>query len=302
MKKINRFNIVTIITVIFSIFTIINTVNAAFSDISDSFAKNDIMDFVNKWIIQGFTDWTFRPNNPTSRAEFLAMTMKALNVSVDDTLIKTDFTDIPASWMIKYVEKAKEYNINWQTINWMMDFRPNDPISRAEAMAMLLNIAWISSSGTISSFSDVTEPWMIKYTEEAKALGIANWQTIGWMLEFRPNDPITRAEAVTIIAKTSALGSDLDIWTLFQQNNTSTINISNLTFVPSQLTINAGDTITWKNSDSVGHQIDFTVWWNEIKSNVLNLWDEFSYTFDNTWTINYTCIIHPSMKWTIIIQ
>ena len=56
-----------------------------------------------------------------------------------------------------------------------------------------------------TSFSDVTIEWMIPYVETAKALGIAKGQTIGGVLKFRPNDSITRAESVKIIANVAAL-------------------------------------------------------------------------------------------------
>jgi hypothetical protein len=35
--------------------------------------------------------------------------MKALEKYADELLMTTDYSDVPVAWMIKYVEKAKEY-------------------------------------------------------------------------------------------------------------------------------------------------------------------------------------------------
>ncbi|MDD2565357.1 MAG: ice-binding family protein [Candidatus Gracilibacteria bacterium] len=181
-----------------------------FTDITNSFAIDDIKLLINKGIIKGYSDGTFRPNGNASRAEFLGMTMKSFNIPLDSNSV-TDFTDIPSdgTWMIKYIVKAKELGImNGQNINGKLVFRPNDAISRGEAIAILLNVAKISSSLTTlnTQFTDIPtdSAWMIKYIEKAKELGIMNGQTINGKLVFRPNDAITRAEVATIIVK--ALG------------------------------------------------------------------------------------------------
>jgi plastocyanin len=80
------------------------------------------------------------------------------------------------------------------------------------------------------------------------------------------------------------------------------VSISNFAFSPENITIKSWDTINWTNNDTAPHQIWFTVSWTDIKSKVLNKWDVFSYKFDNTWTIDYGCVIHPSMAWKIIIK
>jgi hypothetical protein len=176
-----------------------------FPDINDSFAKDDIIALVSKWVIKWYSDGTFRPNGNASRAEFLAILMKAGNTELDETLTTTSFTDIPSdwAWMIKYIEKAKELWVaKWQIIKGKLMFRPNDPISRAEAITMLLNIAKIKVDATItkSEFTDVNVSWMIPYVAKAKELWIISGQTVNNKLIFRPNDWITRAEAVRIIS------------------------------------------------------------------------------------------------------
>ncbi len=178
-----------------------------FPDINDSFAKKDIIYLAKNKIISWFPDWTFRPDSWATRAEFLAMAIRSLWIATSDTA-SVKFTDIPASWtwMISYLAKAKELGIaNGQTIDWELKFRPNDLITRGEAMSILLNAAKIKTTVTVAAaFTDIPADWtwMIRYLAKAKELGIANGQTIGWELKFRPNEPITRAETTRIITKT----------------------------------------------------------------------------------------------------
>ncbi|EKE29282.1 MAG: Cna protein B-type protein [uncultured bacterium (gcode 4)] len=184
-----------------------NTPKDKFSDIGDSFAKDDINKLVSSWIIKWYEDKTFRPNNTATRGEFLAITMKALGVNTAGTA-DTDYDDITPDWkwIIPYLEKAKEFWINGQQSNWKHIFRQNDPITRAEALAMLLSIAKIKrDAGTSTQFTDVSVDWMIPYIAKAKKLSIVSGQTIDWKLKFRPNDTITRAETVKIIIKAQAV-------------------------------------------------------------------------------------------------
>jgi hypothetical protein len=181
-----------------------------FDDINDSFAKDDINELVSKWIITWYSDWTFRPLSPMTRAEFLAVAMKSLSVELNLTPTTT-YTDIPAegSWMIKYLNRAQELWIaNGQMINGKLKFRPNDSISRAEAIAILINVAKIGTTATATTnFSDIPSggDWMIKYLDKAQTLWIAKWQMIDGTLKFRPNDSISRAEAVKVIVNTMHL-------------------------------------------------------------------------------------------------
>lgn len=176
--------------------------NIIFPDIEDSFAKEDIIDFVSKWIINWFKDGTFRPNDWASRAEFLAIVMKTFCVNLTSTWTNI-FTDIPADWpwMIPYIIKANELGIIWwQVIDGKKVFRPNDKISRIEALAIVFKVTKFTTKSTkLLEFNDEFLPWMTPYVIKWKELWLANGQMINGKLMFRPNDSISRAEAVRII-------------------------------------------------------------------------------------------------------
>jgi plastocyanin len=79
------------------------------------------------------------------------------------------------------------------------------------------------------------------------------------------------------------------------------IEIADLAFNPDELTIAAGTTVTWENTDaSLPHtsNSDDEVW----ESGTLNEGDEFSFTFEEAGTFAYFCQVHPTMTGTIVVE
>ncbi|MGH7991814.1 MAG: Ig-like domain-containing protein, partial [Limisphaerales bacterium] len=76
------------------------------------------------------------------------------------------------------------------------------------------------------------------------------------------------------------------------------VTTSGFTFVPSALTINAGDSVTWVNLQSGDHTTtSANSLWNSSS-------DGFTFTFNDSGTYNYFCITHQSlgMKGTITVN
>ncbi|MGZ7115795.1 MAG: cupredoxin domain-containing protein, partial [Halobacteriota archaeon] len=61
-----------------------------------------------------------------------------------------------------------------------------------------------------------------------------------------------------------------------------------------------GATVTWRNGDSVSHQIVSNT--NAFSSPVLNAGGSYTHVFDQAGTYPYHCGIHPSMTGTITVQ
>jgi plastocyanin len=78
-----------------------------------------------------------------------------------------------------------------------------------------------------------------------------------------------------------------------------TVAINNNAFVPKELTIAAGDTVTWTNNDAVLHDVDID---DLAKSPEMHKGETFTQTFDKPGTYNYDCDIHPFMKGTVIVK
>jgi plastocyanin len=78
------------------------------------------------------------------------------------------------------------------------------------------------------------------------------------------------------------------------------VQIVDSTFSPASLTIQVGDTVTWRNADDRPH----TVTANDGAFDSGNL-DEgrgFSFTFTESGTYTYRCDYHPEMQATIVVE
>lgn len=78
----------------------------------------------------------------------------------------------------------------------------------------------------------------------------------------------------------------------------ATVQIVNLHYKPTPLTVAVGETVTWKNEGFIPH----TVTGGELDSGRVRGGGEFSYTFTKPGTFEYRCTIHPSMLGKVIVQ
>jgi amicyanin len=80
---------------------------------------------------------------------------------------------------------------------------------------------------------------------------------------------------------------------------TQSVRIKNFAFSPAVITVKAGSTVVWTNSDGIQHDVTFNG--GGIASSVLNHNDTFSHTFLTAGTYQYICSIHPFMHGTVIV-
>jgi plastocyanin len=80
-----------------------------------------------------------------------------------------------------------------------------------------------------------------------------------------------------------------------------TINISNYAFNPATITISAGTTVTWTNSDSATHKVVSDSNPAAFSSGDITQGGTYLFTFSTPGTYDYHCQIHPSMKGTITV-
>ena len=83
---------------------------------------------------------------------------------------------------------------------------------------------------------------------------------------------------------------------------TSSVTIKNLAFRPQVISISAGTVVTWKNEDSVEHQITSDGDLADLLSGILEPNDTFSFTFNQAGTWKYHCNIHPNMTGQVIVK
>ena len=125
-------------------------------DIDKSWAKNIIASLVEKNIMKGYEDGTFRPDQMITRAEF-AEIIKNIDLK---NQARSPFTDISGHWAEEAINQAYANN----RINGYEDgtFRPDNKITRAEAVKILNSVFDYSfeeenSDINIKDFTDLDE-------------------------------------------------------------------------------------------------------------------------------------------------
>ena len=148
----------------------------------------------------GYTDGTFRPDANITRSEAAAMIARLKGYDLSDKTAPK-FSDTKVGWF-----KAA---INAVFKNGLMkgyqdgSFRPNEKITRAEFAQMIKNID--QANGAVASFKDVKGHWAEAAINQAYGNGRIKGYPDG---TFKPDAPITRAEAVTIA--NSLMGRSVD--------------------------------------------------------------------------------------------
>lgn len=83
------------------------------------------------------------------------------------------------------------------------------------------------------------------------------------------------------------------------QAATHTVSMKNIAFVPGEITIAAGDTVTWTNDDPMLHNVDLG---SMGKSPDIGKGGTYSMTFSQPGRYDYNCDIHPGMTGTVIVK
>ncbi|WP_462426211.1 Ig-like domain-containing protein [Anaerotignum lactatifermentans] len=167
-------------------------------DIQGHWAQNTINKWVDKGDISGYPDGTFRPNNMITRAEFVVLVNNAMGYTKSGYAY---FSDVPSHyWGKNAIQTGVAAGYISGDGNGI--FRPNDPVTRQEAAAMISRILDLKQN----------ESRAYRYTD---SYAISNWAkgVVGTVSEagimagypdgsFGPNRVLTRAEAVLALDKT----------------------------------------------------------------------------------------------------
>ena len=165
----------------------------------------------------GYEDGTVKPDGQITRAEVATIIFRLLDPEVRDENLTTEnsFTDVnEGDWYNTAISTLVELGIIEGRSDTIFD--PNAPITRAEFATLF---ARFDESGVKpdGGFTDVTTHWARESIERAAALGWINGYEDG---TFRPDNKITRAEAMTMINRVlnrdpedeSDLLPDMRVW------------------------------------------------------------------------------------------
>jgi plastocyanin len=78
------------------------------------------------------------------------------------------------------------------------------------------------------------------------------------------------------------------------------VTIDNFSFTPQQITVKAGDTVTWANHDDIPHTVTSTT--KTFNSKALDTDDNFAFTFTTPGSFSYFCALHPHMTGSIVVE
>jgi len=168
-------------------------------DIDGHWAEIYIRRLYDLCILEGYNDGSFHPNQYVTRAELTKMALYARGIKPNNGCYDNDcgspFTDLD-SWQGKWIRPAWDKGIvEGYTHN---RFRPNNSITRAEAVKVVLATYGEGKEYTQKSFFKDVKGWSVGWIERAHKIGLVQGIGNG---NFDPNRPVTRAEAAKIIAK-----------------------------------------------------------------------------------------------------
>ncbi|WP_338541534.1 S-layer homology domain-containing protein [Paenibacillus tundrae] len=155
--------------------------------------------------IQGYTDGSFRPERYVTRAEMATLITRITGASTLEG--SHPFTDVNSShWADAAISVAAQSGY----VQGYTDgsFKPDQAITRAEMAALLQPLVTSDLMTAVpSTFTDVNGHWAQQAVEQLSSAGIVTGYADG---SFRPSQPITRAEAVTMLNKLIGLQTATD--------------------------------------------------------------------------------------------
>lgn len=177
---------------------------SSFSDVTtDYWAAKQILCLANHSIINGGEDGRFRPVDGLRRSELAKLLSEAFLLKNSTGL---SFNDLSSThWAAPYI--ARTIGANWMNGFPDATFRPDDATTRAQVAKILVQAKGYSVAGIkTSTFTDVASAhWGHPYIEAAAKNYLITGYPDG---TFKPNAPITRAEAAALIYR-ALVGKDL---------------------------------------------------------------------------------------------
>ncbi len=173
----------------------------------DVVEDDSLLDKINhNSYITGYEDSTFKPDRSMTRAEVVTIFTRLLKNKNVDVTAENPFTDIDDHWAKEYILIMNELGI----VKGYEDgtFKPENKITRAEFATMISRFEKVQKVAMDTNFYDVPEDhWAYDTINYARYMGWISGYEDG---SFKPNNSITRAEAVTIINRMLGRAGDVD--------------------------------------------------------------------------------------------
>ena len=173
-----------------------------FGDVKKSdWFYNAVADVASKGIVAGISDTAYEPNGTLTRAMFVTMLHRYAGEPVVNFAMS--YTDIGESWYTEAVRWASSTGVVKGFDN--NSFRPDDPITREQAAAMLQRYAEFAKESnplwnetnilSYDDFDSISE-WAISSVQWAAGAGVMKGRTDSTI---NPSENITRAEIAQML-------------------------------------------------------------------------------------------------------
>lgn len=167
---------------------------AAFRDTAGHWAEKTLDEWQDEGLIDGYGDGSFQPNGTVTRAEFIKLVNRTLGFTAESAVSFSDVTE--RDWF--HAEVAKAVTAGYAQGSGGL-FRPNQPVTRAEAAAMLARAAGLAANEErADAFADAASipAWAKGSVGAAAEAGYMTGYPNG---AFGALGSITRAEAVVTL-------------------------------------------------------------------------------------------------------
>ncbi|MNW27496.1 Endo-1,4-beta-xylanase A precursor [compost metagenome] len=176
-----------------------------FADTVNHWANGAIVNMASRLVIEGTSASTFEPNREITRAEFATIAVRAFGLQDQSRTGKT-FSDVNQdAWYQTYVNTASAYGL----LTGYNDgsFKPNQNISREEAIAILIRAVKLAHVDTAANSlselesykdGDLVSSWATAAVGFAVQQGIVKGDHAGML---NSQSPVSRAETAALIER-----------------------------------------------------------------------------------------------------
>lgn len=164
-----------------------------------------ISELVDKGVISGYEDGSFRPDNTVTRAEWAKIMVLAAGLPVSDNSVY--FRDMDGHWANVYINTAKDYLAAYTDGT----FKPNQAAVREDVTVSMVKLkgydisnvdySYLNHFSDTSSISNSLKVYVAIAIEKELINGFEDGT-------FRGQDTLTRAEAATLLWRAFQYGSD----------------------------------------------------------------------------------------------
>ena len=171
----------------------------------DYWAFEYIAELVDRGVLNGYEDGSFKPDDTVLRCEWAKMMVLVAGLTTGDEAVY--FSDMSGHWANAYVNAAKDYLSAYADNT----YKPDQAAVREDVTVSMVKLkgydvseadySYLSQFSDMSSISNSLRPYIAVAVEKGLIEGFEDGT-------FRGQDTLTRAEAATLLWRASQYGSD----------------------------------------------------------------------------------------------